>query len=74
MRTNDVMIDSLNDFEVCPKCGSDNVSVHNTDEIEFDYRGKGFYRFDCFCGDCKHEFRAMMYFKFEPISYDDWRK
>lgn len=54
----------------CPKCGSYDWYQYNTDEIEFSADGTGHYYIDCYCEDCKNNWRQ--YYEFEYAVTREW--
>lgn len=52
------------DVMICPECGNNNCYVYSTDEIEFEFNGKGHYYADCICKDCSKNFRLYTQFEY----------
>ena len=55
---------TLDDVMICPCCQSQNCYEYNTDEIEFNENGNGHYYVDCYCVDCKKNFRLCVNFDY----------
>lgn len=61
------MSKTMYDVMVCPKCNSEDVYAHSTDEIDFEDDGNGHYFVDCRCRECESGFRLYTFFKYEVV-------
>ena len=55
---------TLYDVMICPHCNSVSCYDYNTDEIEFTADGNGQYYVDCYCTECRKDFRLYIEFEY----------